>query len=106
MSTRRGFLDANDLRTLGRFIVNIGFPALICTADVRRAVSDFFTRRVPGLSVVSYQEIDPRVMSRFTVGTPDQNDEPIILRVGKYGPFLEQGERRASLPDEQSVYNS
>ncbi len=45
------------------------------------------------------KEIDPRVTSRFNVGSPDPNGEPIVLRVGKYGPFLEQGERRASLPD-------
>ena len=45
------------------------------------------------------KEIDPRVMSRFDVGTPEGSDEKIVLRVGKYGPFLEQGERKASLPD-------
>ena len=43
------------------------------------------------------KEIDPRVTGRFAVGTPDDG-EPIVLRVGKYGPFLEQGERKASLP--------
>ena len=47
------------------------------------------------------KEIDPRLMSRFAVGTPDSGEhrEEIVLRVGKYGPFLEQGERRASIPD-------
>ena len=46
-------------------------------------------------------EIDPRLMSRFPVGTPTEGEhrEEIILRVGKYGPFVEQGERKASLPD-------
>ncbi|XZE55631.1 type I DNA topoisomerase [Planctomycetaceae bacterium SH139] len=46
-------------------------------------------------------EIDPRVSARFTVGTPTTGDarEEVVVRVGKYGPFLEQGERRASLPD-------
>ena len=29
-----------------------------------------------------------------------KDSEPIFVRVGRYGPFLEQGERRASLPDE------
>ena len=48
------------------------------------------------------EEIDARDVSRFPVGTPGTGDhrEEIVLRVGKYGPFLEQGERRASLPDE------
>ena len=46
-------------------------------------------------------EIDPRLMSRFPVGTPTEGEfkEEIVLRVGKYGPFVEQGERKASLPD-------
>jgi len=46
------------------------------------------------------QEVDPRVMSRFEIGVPSSGEytEPVILRVGKYGPFLEQGERKASVP--------
>jgi DNA topoisomerase-1 len=46
-------------------------------------------------------EIDPRVSARFLVGTPESGEhrEEIAVRVGKYGPFLEQGERRASLPE-------
>jgi DNA topoisomerase-1 len=45
-------------------------------------------------------EIDPRLMSRFSIGTPETGPhrEEVILRVGKYGPFLEQGSRKASLP--------
>ena len=35
------------------------------------------------------------------LGTPDEGPhrEEVFVRVGKYGPFLEQGERRASIPD-------
>ncbi len=33
-------------------------PAVICAPDVRRAVYHFLTRRIPGLSVLSYREID------------------------------------------------
>lgn len=46
-------------------------------------------------------EIDPRVSARFSVGTPSEGEhtEEVFVRVGKYGPFLEQGERRASLPE-------
>lgn len=43
------------------------------------------------------EEIDPRALSRFRIAAPD-GEEPIMLRVGKYGPFLEQGERKASVP--------
>lgn len=46
-------------------------------------------------------EIDARDVSRISVGTPDQ-EAPIFIRVGRYGPFLEQGERRASLPDKMA----
>ena len=33
-------------------------PAVICAPDVRRAVYHFLTRRIPGLSVLSYREVD------------------------------------------------
>ncbi|MFK7988942.1 MAG: flagellar biosynthesis protein FlhA [Sandaracinaceae bacterium] len=33
-------------------------PAVLCAPDVRRAVHEFLSRRVPGLSVLSYREID------------------------------------------------
>jgi DNA topoisomerase I len=45
------------------------------------------------------EEIDARDVSRIRLGQPEGQD-PIFVRVGRYGPFLEQGERRASLPDE------
>jgi flagellar biosynthesis protein FlhA len=39
-------------------------PVLVCAADVRRNVYEFLSRRVPGLSVLSYREIDPKVTVR------------------------------------------
>ena len=45
------------------------------------------------------ETIDARDVSRFPIGKP-QGQEEVFLRVGRYGPFVEQGERRASLPDE------
>ncbi len=45
------------------------------------------------------KQIDARDVSRMLIGQPE-GQEPIFVRVGRYGPFLEQGERRASLPDE------
>lgn len=46
------------------------------------------------------KEIDPRLLSRFYLGRPDSgpNQDEIYVRVGKFGPFLEQGERKASIP--------
>ena len=59
----------------------------------------------PGLHnrVVSVEEkIDPRIvcsLDDFNLGTGPA-DEPIEVRVGRYGPFLSSGDVSASLPDE------
>ena len=39
-------------------------PVLVCAPDVRRAAYDFFSRRVPGLSVISFREIDAKATVR------------------------------------------
>lgn len=39
-------------------------PVLICAQDVRGRVAEFLTRRIPGLSILSYQEIDARATVR------------------------------------------
>src|SRR4029079_7677992 len=48
------------------------------------------------------QQIDPRDLSRFSLGTPPNGPhrDEVFIRVGKFGPFVEQGERKASIPDE------
>jgi DNA topoisomerase-1 len=46
--------------------------------------------------------IDARDVSQVLIGRPSSNGndgEPIYVRVGRYGPFLQQGERRASIPE-------
>ena len=43
-------------------------------------------------------EIDARDACRFLLAAPE-GESPIFVRVGKFGPFLEHGERRASIPD-------
>jgi len=45
-------------------------------------------------------EIDPRVACSYPIGAPTTGDyrEDIVVRVGRYGPFLEQGSRKASIP--------
>lgn len=65
----------------------------------------FFGNEMPGLKgqiESKIKEVDARDISRFSLGRPPagrQPDDEVFLRVGKYGPFLEQGERRASLPE-------
>ena len=46
-------------------------------------------------------EIDPRVTAQFSLGTPQQGEhrEEVFVRVGKEDPFIQQGERTASIPD-------
>ncbi|MEE9602201.1 MAG: type I DNA topoisomerase [Thermoguttaceae bacterium] len=48
-------------------------------------------------------EIDARDVNRILISGPEgsaaSKGEPIYVRVGRYGPFLEHGERRASLPE-------
>ena len=47
-------------------------------------------------------EIDARDVCRLSIGKPageGENTGEIFVRVGRYGPFLEQGERRAPLPE-------
>jgi DNA topoisomerase-1 len=56
------------------------------------------------------QQIDPRDISRFSLGKPESGPhrEEVFVRVGKFGPFIEQGERKASIsqempPDEMTL---
>jgi DNA topoisomerase-1 len=47
-------------------------------------------------------EVDARTVSRVSIGKPEGEGplaEEIFVRIGRFGPFVEQGERRASLPD-------
>ena len=62
----------------------------------------YFGNEHPGLKKLlanKIDEIDAREVCRILLGRPEARGEEIFIRVGKYGPFLEQGERRASLPD-------
>lgn len=64
----------------------------------------YFGNTRPGLKQQlesKIDEIDPREMSRVFIGKPEagEHTEDIFVRVGRYGPFLEQGDRRASIPD-------
>lgn len=41
--------------------------------------------------------IDPKEVNSFPLGV-GEDGEPIVARAGQYGPFLQHGERRASIP--------
>ncbi len=70
--------------------------------------SFYFGNAHPGLKQQlenKVTEIDARDVSRILVGTPEGGDAPsgpVYVRVGRFGPFLEQGERRASIPEDMA----
>ncbi len=47
------------------------------------------------------EKIDAKQTAMFLLGTPTEGEhrEEVFVRVGKYGPYIEQGERKASIPD-------
>jgi DNA topoisomerase-1 len=44
-------------------------------------------------------EVDARDVSSIRIPMPTGSEE-LVVRVGRYGPFIQSGERRASLPDD------
>ena len=75
-------------------------------AEYLKYLNDFyFGDEQPGLKPqldAKINEIDPREMSRFSLGKPAEGPhlDEVFVRVGKFGPFLEQGERKASIQHE------
>jgi DNA topoisomerase-1 len=43
-------------------------------------------------------DIDPRVINSIAIGSDDQGRE-IVARIGRYGPYVQREEERASIPD-------
>jgi len=66
----------------------------------------YFGNGRPGLKAQlknKVEEIDAREVCKVLIGKPEgrgNGSEEIYVRVGRYGPFLQQGERRASLPEQ------
>ncbi len=44
-------------------------------------------------------DIDARAVNSIPIGA-DESGEPVVVRVGRYGPYVQRGEDRASLPDD------
>jgi DNA topoisomerase I len=46
-------------------------------------------------------EIDPRIACSYPLEIPIDTDTPAVcVRIGRYGPYVERGDRRASIPDD------
>ncbi|MFV1999030.1 MAG: type I DNA topoisomerase [Acidimicrobiia bacterium] len=55
----------------------------------------------PGLTALvsedALERIDPKEVNSFPIGVAEDG-EPVVARAGQYGPYLQHGERRASIP--------
>ncbi len=61
----------------------------------------YFGNGMPGLKSLiedKAEEIDPRQVCSIPLGVDEEGRE-IIVRVGRYGPFLQRGELTANVPD-------
>ena len=69
-------------------------------------LKDFYFAPEKGLKPLletKVKEIDARETNRFRLTGADKTDaDEVVVRVGRYGPFVEQGERKASLPNEMA----
>jgi len=62
----------------------------------------YFGKTHPGLKQLlenKVDEIDARDVSRILIGKPADGGAEVYVRIGRFGPFIEQGDRRASLPE-------
>ncbi len=58
----------------------------------------FGNKKAPGLKDLLQAEIDARESCTLPLGRDQQNRE-INVRIGRFGPFLERGDDRASIPE-------
>jgi DNA topoisomerase I len=61
------------------------------SVDIRRGLRDEVAAHLG--------EIDAREVNSIPIGA-DGNGESVVVRVGRYGPYLQRGEERASIPDD------
>jgi len=62
----------------------------------------YFGNGHPGLREqldAKVEQIDARTVCSLPIGKDPDTGVPVVIRVGRYGPFLERGEDRAPIPD-------
>ena len=64
-------------------------------------VRPIMNKGLQGLLTETTEGIHPREASKILIGTTD-NDEEVVVRIGRYGPYAQLGEEgaRATVPDE------
>ncbi|HLG66512.1 MAG TPA: topoisomerase C-terminal repeat-containing protein, partial [Acidimicrobiales bacterium] len=67
-------------------------------ADGRGSVGDTGRLGLKQAVALHLGEIDAREINSIPIGTDDQGRE-IVVRVGRYGPYLQRGEDRVSVPE-------
>ena len=62
----------------------------------------YFGNGAPGLKALVAErldQIDPREINSIPIGVDDEGIE-VVVRVGRYGPYLQRGEDRAAVPED------
>ncbi|MHB8458147.1 MAG: topoisomerase C-terminal repeat-containing protein, partial [Acidimicrobiales bacterium] len=91
-----------ESRHLERFGVLDGQADSTVEAKVRQprhALAVDGKRGLKDAVLTHLEEIDAREVNSISIGA-DENGEEIVVRVGRYGPYLQRGEDRAPVPDE------
>jgi DNA topoisomerase I len=107
-----GFAVTNLLERFFTELVDYGFTAKmeddldkIAGREMERVPwlrQFYFGNGSPGLLELTSEridQIDPREINSIPIGV-DGNGQEIIVRVGRYGPYLQRGEERASVPED------
>ncbi|MCB0317649.1 MAG: type I DNA topoisomerase [Bdellovibrionales bacterium] len=70
--------------------------------NVKYLKNFYYGNGLPGVKTLcdkGLEEIDPRIVCGLPIGTKEDGTE-VEVRIGRYGPFLTDGENRAGVPDE------
>jgi DNA topoisomerase-1 len=76
-----------------------GEGALVGVAAPRHSLAVDGKRGLKDAVLAHLEEIDAREVNSIPIGA-DANGEEIVVRVGRYGPYLQRGDERAGVPDE------
>jgi DNA topoisomerase-1 len=69
------------------------------TRQPRHALAVDGTRGLKDAVLTHLEQIDAREVNSISLGA-DPDGEEIVVRVGRYGPYLQLGEQRASVPED------